>query len=249
MERTPSRTKCMHSIRPNAERARLAIVFFIVQLVVLMITIVTDVYQYIIVKGYEAGTVSMEELSRSDTVVSISGLLFIAALIASIIAFLRWFRRAYWNLHVLHPMVPRWSEGWAAGAWFVPFLNLWRPFQIMKEIWTGMHGAAPMHSSRAENTAPLGIWWASWLVSGFVTNAGTRIRMRADTLSDFLIAIPLDIVGSAISVVSLLLLLQIIRRVAAAEKDAYDNAAAPSDSIFAPGFNSIAPQQPPADIQ
>jgi len=52
----------------------------------------------------------------------------------SVITFIMWFRRAYFNLHqkVNHLS---YSEGWAAGSWFVPIINLYRPYQIMKEIY------------------------------------------------------------------------------------------------------------------
>ncbi len=45
-----------------------------------------------------------------------------------------WFRRAYFNLHQKVSYLSH-SEGWAAGSWFVPIVNLYRPYQIMKEIY------------------------------------------------------------------------------------------------------------------
>jgi hypothetical protein len=61
----------------------------------------------------------------------------------------RLFRRAYRNLPALGAESPRFSSGWAVGAWFVPFLNLVRPKQIMDDIWRASDPALPAHPGAA----------------------------------------------------------------------------------------------------
>lgn len=100
------------------------------------------------------------------------------------LVFIRWLRRAYYNLHQLPDQHPSYSDGWAAGAWFVPFINLARPYTIMREVWQGTQRAA-LGGEIIENNTLLGWWWAAHLVNivvGRVTSHmsgdGTAITQR-----------------------------------------------------------------------
>ena len=54
------------------------------------------------------------------------------------------------------------SPGWAIGGWFVPFLNLWRPLQMVLDVFRGASGSA---------TALLGpvAWWVTLLTARVLT--------------------------------------------------------------------------------
>ncbi len=67
---------------------------------------------------------------------TISSWLLLLAWIVTPIAFLSWFYRAYKNLH-LAGMYTFFTPGWAIGSFFVPFINLVRPYRIMQEVWFG----------------------------------------------------------------------------------------------------------------
>ena len=77
--------------------------------------------------------VSEEDLTLNDLREFGIGIAAIIIQVFSIVTFIRWFRRAYFNTHS-RALNPAYEEGWAAGSWFVPILNLFRPYQIMKEI-------------------------------------------------------------------------------------------------------------------
>jgi uncharacterized protein DUF4328 len=67
----------------------------------------------------------------------------------------------------------RWGPGWAIGAWFVPVILLWFPYQIMADIWR-----AGLPASQRSRPAWLPIiWWACWLLAWFT---GFR-TMRTDS--------------------------------------------------------------------
>jgi len=56
--------------------------------------------------------------------------------IATSVMFLIWLFRIYKNLDVLESQQNReFTPGWAVGWWFVPFANLVKPFQVMREAW------------------------------------------------------------------------------------------------------------------
>jgi hypothetical protein len=49
--------------------------------------------------------------------------------------FLLWTYRSYRHLSALSDRDLRFSPGWAVGWFFAPIMNLFRPYQVMKEIW------------------------------------------------------------------------------------------------------------------
>jgi ABC-type multidrug transport system fused ATPase/permease subunit len=83
----------------------------------------------------------------------------------SAITFLLWFFRAYSNLHKLVGDL-KYKSGWAIGSWFVPVLNFFRPYRMMKELYqrTGEVLNANGIPETKLKTSPLGLWWTFWLL-------------------------------------------------------------------------------------
>ena len=52
-----------------------------------------------------------------------------------------WMFRAYNNVDAVAPGARRYDGGWAIGSWFVPILNLFRPKQIINDIWRAATGS------------------------------------------------------------------------------------------------------------
>ena len=90
------------------------------------------------------------------------GLLYLGLLIGSYVVLIMWLRRAYYNLHQLPGIHPEYSDGWAAGAWFVPFLNFVRPFTIMREVWQDTQRAA--WGRIAQPATIVAWWWTAFIV-------------------------------------------------------------------------------------
>lgn len=97
-------------------------------------------------------------------VVQLVGLLVVGAI------FIVWVRRLYRNLPALG-VNQRFKPGWAVGAWFVPFLNLWRPKQIVDEIWK-----ASSATRSAEVSPLLHWWWGLWIAGGVLGQIVFRDR-------------------------------------------------------------------------
>jgi hypothetical protein len=108
--------------------------------------------------------------------------------VASYIVLIMWLRRAYYNLHQLPSINPEYSDGWAAGAWFVPFLNFVRPYTITKEVWRDTQRAAWGRIVQPGDI--LGWWWAAFMlkmIMGRITskmgsNDGSDGVLHADLL-------------------------------------------------------------------
>ena len=85
--------------------------------------------------------------------------------LASAITFVMWFRRSYYNLHKSYEVLLSFPEQWAAACWFVPFINLYRPYFIAKEIWNGYQQLKPNVDISATLKSVVGVrlWWFGWL--------------------------------------------------------------------------------------
>jgi hypothetical protein len=129
------------------------------------------------------------------------------------ITFVIWTRRAYRNLPTVGAG-QRFKPGWAVGGWFVPFLNLWRPKQIVNDIWRASDPGGPpsLHPTQYEHTPVprlITLWWALLLVGNAVT--GRLWRMPIDTVAHERAFTERHLAGSAIDVVAVLLALVVVR--------------------------------------
>jgi hypothetical protein len=82
-------------------------------------------------------------------------------LVATVILFLVWFRRARINAE-RSSWRQRRARAWAVWGWIIPIGNLWIPFQLMGDVWR-----AGLPPERRTSTAWLpAVWWVSWLLNG-----------------------------------------------------------------------------------
>lgn len=130
-----------------------------------------------------------------------------------VITFIAWMRRAYRNLPAIGA-VQRFKPGWAVGGWFVPFLNLWRPKQIVNDIWrTGDPQAPPTlaPSRYTELRVPWTItaWWLLFIVG----NAAGRLLLRTSTgtVAGERLYTQRDLAGGVLDILALLLAFVVVR--------------------------------------
>lgn len=124
----------MKKFRNNESRAKWTKTFLILTMIFTGALMVSNYFQLRLIQSWIRGEdVYMLDAEMNDTIQGLISISTLVCMIALLIFFISWFRRAYFNLHQKLKHLNH-SEGWAAGAWFVPFLNLYRPYQIAKEI-------------------------------------------------------------------------------------------------------------------
>ena len=141
--------------------------------------VVSDVAEYSLLQG------NPKNIPRTELVASLErqGVIGIAQallLLATAVAFIVWFHRAYKNLSALGADKLRYGTGWAIGAWFVPILNLFRPKQIANDIWRASDPEQPPNQADGWRARPLPplytAWWTVWvagnILSWFAVNSG-----------------------------------------------------------------------------
>jgi hypothetical protein len=82
-----------------------------------------------------------------------------------LIAFLKWKFRAYKNIKGFGAENLRYSPGWAVAYYFIPFISLVRPAQVMSEIWKASEN--PRDWAQRKGSSLVVAWWTLFLVSGF----------------------------------------------------------------------------------
>lgn len=127
---------------PLAARARTATIFLGLSIAASAVVIVLDIVQIGLLSSYVDGTGVSGGVRKRDDLSALGGLVWLGAAVPTWVFFIRWLHLAYRNLDAMAPGVRRHKVGWAIGAWFVPFLNLWRPKQIVDQVHRGTGGAA-----------------------------------------------------------------------------------------------------------
>jgi len=130
-----------------------------------------------------SGSFSQVEVESNNTRQQIIGLLYLITFIITGIAFLKWIYRANSNCHGFGAQGMKFTPGWSIGYYFIPILNLYRPYQVMKEIWNISKN--PNDWQNEQGSSLLGWWWLLWLISCFFGQLSFRMSMKADTLSSW----------------------------------------------------------------
>ena len=139
------------------------------------------------------------------------GLVQAALLVAAAVMFIRWLRLCYRNTDVIAPGLRRYGHGWAIGAWFVPFLNLWRPKQIVNDIWRAGEPSGSPHA--AELPVLLNLWWAGWIVANVLGQIAGRLAFSQETLDELRTVDALYIASDAFDAIVAVLAILVVRRI------------------------------------
>jgi hypothetical protein len=152
-------------------------IVFSLLIVVTALAVVSDALELTLLSRVLSGEdVSDAKLTASDDRQALAGLLQVLVLIAAVIVFIRWFHAAYKNVDVVAWGTRRFGHGWAIGGWFVPFLNLWRPKELINDIHRS--GAGP------NRTTLLAFWWGVFLISNWIANLAARLAFSGDSLEE-----------------------------------------------------------------
>jgi Domain of unknown function (DUF4328) len=208
-------------VLPNANRAKTIIIIFYVLLALQLAMMVGNYFQMILLQDFKQGNIDMERATQNDLRQGIIGSGYLLALVFSIIYFIRWFRRAYHNLERADIPIDH-AEGWAAGAWFVPLINLFRPFQIMREIWTKTQQVV----SRDEELKPgslLGWWWAAYLLNNIIGNISVILGRNDESIQTLIETTTLEFYGGFLELAAGIMMIIIIRQVAGFEEHMYEH--------------------------
>jgi hypothetical protein len=112
--------------------------------------------------------------------------LFQSAIIFQIIMFLMWVYRMNKNTRALAPEAKmKYTPAWSVGWFFIPIANLWKPYQVLKEIW--LKNQKSSKDVCTDNPGFLIWFWIFYVISFSLGQALFRILFKTKDLSGLIL--------------------------------------------------------------
>ncbi len=151
--------------------------------------------------GASGGAVT-RRLDDANSLNSVAAGVQAGSLVVCAIVYLCWFVRVRANAGVFDPNAQSMKPWWAVGGWFVPFVNLWYPRRITRDIWDASSPVGARTSYLLVNA-----WWTLWIVSLLADRVGSAQSGDADTADGIhagayalMISDTLDIAAAALAI-------------------------------------------------
>jgi Domain of unknown function (DUF4328) len=170
----------------------------------------------------QLGQLTPDQLASNDPMQGIVGLLQAGLGLVTGLVFLRWVYRAYKNIQGFGAEGLRFSPGWAVGYYFVPFLSLIRPAQVMSEIWRVSQD--PQNWMRRRGSWLVGTWWALFLLYSVATQVSLELALDGSTSDQWWLAAIFAILGDLFSVPLSILALHLVTEIYRRQKNLVERA-------------------------
>ncbi|HBN05190.1 MAG TPA: hypothetical protein DD434_05305 [Bacteroidales bacterium] len=210
----------MNELKQNSKRAKYAITLIKVVLAIDILSIISLYLQYDLLQTFvNEGEFSIEKAESNDLREQILSILYSGFFIISAITFIMWFRRAYYNLHQKISYLS-WKEGWASGAWFVPILNLYRPYQIMMELYKETIELLKKKDNNLASkltTTYVNLWFSLWIVSNILSNISFRYQIKAKSIDELITSTILNMISCIIVIPLAIITIKVIKDYSKAE--------------------------------
>lgn len=216
----PKHNNKVESLKPNGQRAKNAITLIWIVLVVEVASLISGYFQYDLIQTLvNGGEITDAAADANDNREQVIGIIYMIVFFVSAVTFIQWFRRAYYNLHQKIDNLS-YGEGWAAGAWFVPILNLFRPYQIMKELFVETKKLLTQQGlgvSKNIVTSSLGLWWTLWILNNVIGQFVFRYSKNAETLDQLSIMTIASMVANLVGIPLALVAIKVTKDYASVE--------------------------------
>lgn len=154
------------------------------------------------------------DIGPADLVALVS----LVTVLASIILVGRWIYRTNANAHSFSDAVSI-TPGWAVGWFFVPFANLVKPYEGVKETWQASHEVAGRLEELESPLLPW--WWGLWLATNVASTASMRISAaNAEPIPALL---GFDVLVAIANVALCVVLIQLMQRLSRTQVAASQN--------------------------
>jgi hypothetical protein len=191
---------------PLASRASWAKGLLLLAGAVDIVAVLTGFALYKLAGRAPSGTVTLEQFQAAEDRHDLVILIQMGVYLVAGVVFIRWFYRAYANLPAVGIDKLDHRTGWAIGAWFVPIVSLFWPKRIADEIWRGSDPSLEPEQSdgsrRGKVPVFFGLWWLTFLASGFLVCVGSHLWDGAETFSQLELAALVEVGGDFLGVLS-----------------------------------------------
>lgn len=170
----------------------------------------------------EGEPVTDDEADASDTRQGVIGAVQFLVYAATAFVFIRWFRRAYRNLAPLGAERTRYKSWWTIAGWFIPIWNVFRPKQLLNDIWRGSDPRLPSRTDAWRDGDVPGLfllWWLLWIASTYADQVALRLTFTGDTPDELRNGSIAYLVTDAVDAVLALLAIVVVRMTTARQEE------------------------------
>ena len=148
-------------------------------------------------------------LVMTDLLLAFIGILIF---LVTAVTFLRWVHRANKNSHGFGAADMRFTPGWCVGYYFIPILNLFRPYQCMKEI----HQVSqdPVNWKAQKASSMVSQWWALWILSMIINRIDFQYALTAESFEDLSVSFAVTVVARVIGIVLCVSAIRMVKEIA-----------------------------------
>lgn len=199
-------------LKPNQDRAKFAMVLLYLIIFVSVAFAFSNYSQLVFLREVETGNYAFSDAESNDTRQQFIAIILVLLNIISAVTFIMWFRRAYHNLQ-LAGETTKYENGWAAGAWFVPFLNLYRPYEMMKELFVKSNwkiNETLGGEGDQKFGVKIGMWWAFWIIQNVFGTIINRLPGES-TIAYFKNITSLTIIDCTLTIISGIFAIMVIK--------------------------------------
>ena len=197
----------MNELKPNLKLAKATLISVTICMILNFAQIISGYFELRLYQEIQQGYIpDKAELNFSDSRSAIvNDLAYVFRIISGVI-FLIWLFRAYNNLRKIGGFL-FYSNSWVVGSWFVPFVNLVRPFKIVKEIHEETDKLLDKYSNdyTLRSNFPLLLpWWIlwliSWLITGMINYLFFKVLVEQNTLELYILMFQVNIIHAAVGI-------------------------------------------------
>jgi hypothetical protein len=197
-------------LRPNEQRAKMAILMLMIIMILDIISLFSNTLEYQLLTSE---TIDLVSANANDLRQQIIGIIYLASLVVSATLFIRWFRRAYYNLHCRVNHL-RHEETAARTYWFIPILSLIEPYKITKEMFfaTEFYLKKNIENYKSLTTTHnINLWWTFWVITSILGNIIFRMSLNADTIDKLITICQLNLIDNVSSIIAAFLAIKMIK--------------------------------------
>ena len=186
------------------------------QIIVTVIAIISSFLEYQLLTDLKDGIYASVDQAvvaaeASDTRQKIIGYIALTIYLVSGVLMLKWIYQASKNVRIFGATSMAFTPGWSIGCYFMPFTNLWKPYQAMKEIWKA--SVDPKDWKDLPNPPILRWWWFFWLISGLSSNVAFRMILKAKQVGDYIVSNVFSLIGDIAYIPLILITLAIVNKI------------------------------------
>ena len=212
-------------LKPLAELTRKLVILLKITFVLTALAVLINSNDYIKYLNAPPVLDSNESFTTADGLIAVFGLTYVIILSIMSAAFLFWVHRASTNLAVLSNEEMKFTPSWAVGWFFIPFLNLVKPREVMIELWQGSH------MDKETNPLVVNIWWGLFVLSTMIGRTAIKVFIDAGATSGFAISSLAHGIADVFDVFTTIYAIRVVTQIGLAYSKNFGNLAAKKVSM------------------